>query len=342
MVCPSNIRPPFAFVLRHAVLTGALAWAPFAHGEEVAAENKAAARDLATEGIKLAQAGKCNEAIPQLQRAEKLFHAPTILTWIGQCQLELGRYVEGTETLNRVIREKIEPSAPEAYLSAQSKARELVAQASPKIAKLTVEVSPEDIEGLTVKVGGQEISSALIGAPRPTDPGEHVIQVSAPGYGTRTQQVELGEGKSETVSFQLEADGTGTSSLNTTGEEHIHTTTQSSTRAIGWITLGVGGALMAGGGVMGYLALGKKNDLNCDENRICPPAEENNLNAARGSALVSTVLFGVGGAAAVTGLVLVLTGKPKAETAGIYSQTLARRSVEPYVGPGSMGLYGRF
>src|SRR5690606_25371883 len=134
-----------------------------------------------------------------------------------------------------------------------------------KIARLTVDVSPENIDGLTVTVGGQPISSALIGAPRPTDPGKHLIEVSAPGYQTKKLAVELGEGSTETVTFELVSDGTSAATTqDTTNSEFTDPASKSSTRVIGWVTLGVGGALMAGGGVMGYLALGKKNDLNCD------------------------------------------------------------------------------
>jgi hypothetical protein len=99
--------------------------------EEPSAENKAAARDLALQGIQLAQGGKCAEAIDPLSRAEALYHAPTILTWIGQCQIDLGRLVEGTETLNRVVREKTSEDAPEAYVQAKQKAARLIETTRP-------------------------------------------------------------------------------------------------------------------------------------------------------------------------------------------------------------------
>src|SRR3954453_9105269 len=44
------------------------------------AADTAAARTLAVEGMKLAEAGKCAEAIEKLTRAERLHHAPIILS----------------------------------------------------------------------------------------------------------------------------------------------------------------------------------------------------------------------------------------------------------------------
>src|SRR5882757_4229211 len=65
-----------------------------------AAENVAAARTLGIQGVQLADAGKCPEAIEKLQRAETLHHAPTILDRLGECQVSVGELVEGTENLN--------------------------------------------------------------------------------------------------------------------------------------------------------------------------------------------------------------------------------------------------
>lgn len=305
---------------------------------EDSAENKAAARDLATEGIQLAQSGKCEEAIPKLTRAEKLFHAPTILTWIGQCQIELGRYVEGTETLNQVVREQIDDGAPEAFQNAQEKARELILQAQPKIAKLTIEVSPDEVAGLVVTVDERPISEAFVGAPKPTDPGSHRVTVSAPGYETATQEIELGEGSRESLSFELTKAPGAASGAQTTLQksEGAPEETKSSPNWLGWTAVGVGAALMAGGGVTGYLAMSKESDLDCADDGTCPRSEADKLESARSNALISTILFGVGGAATVTGVVLLLTGgSKKAETGrGTY--------VEPVIGVGSLGLSGAF
>src|SRR3954469_8138916 len=105
------------------------------------AENTAAARTLGIEGVQLADAGKCKDAIEKLTRAESLHHAPTILGRLGECQVNVGEVVEGTENLNRVVREQLAPNAPKVFHDAQERAQKVLTQATPKIAHLVIRVT---------------------------------------------------------------------------------------------------------------------------------------------------------------------------------------------------------
>src|SRR5450755_5120662 len=120
------------------------------------AENKAAARTLGIQGVQLADAGKCPEAIEKLQRAESLHHAPTILGRLGECQVAVGQVVAGTENLNSVVREPLAPNAPKVYRDAQDRAQKVLATAMPKIAHLTISVVPPEAKP-TVTVNGKPI-----------------------------------------------------------------------------------------------------------------------------------------------------------------------------------------
>src|SRR5438132_180639 len=92
----------------------AAAWLTLAvaHTAHAQAENVAAARSLGILGVQLADAGKCPEAIEKLERAESLYHAPTILGRLGECRVNVGQVVQGTEDLNRVVREQLPANAP--------------------------------------------------------------------------------------------------------------------------------------------------------------------------------------------------------------------------------------
>lgn len=335
----SSPRTAWRVLALAAALTFSL-HATHASAEEVSADSKAAARDLAIEGIQLAQSGKCEEALPPLERAEKLYHAPTILTWIGECQLQLGRLVEGTENLNRVAREQLAAGSPAAYATAQERARKLSAEATPRIAKLTIDLTPAHVEGLTITIDGAPVSTALVGAPRPTDPGEHTIVVTAPGYRRIEQAVELSEGAKESVQLTLVIDPNAPKEpTKTPPAEAAPTATSSGStqRTWGWITVGVGGALLAGGGVTGMMAIGAKNELSCANNLCSSQDDIDKLSEANTLALTSTILFGVGGAAVATGVILLLTGSDEAPQAQVGSAT-----VSPTLGLGSVGLNGTF
>src|SRR5262245_36284678 len=119
-----------------------LLFASPAWSQDASAENVAAARALGIQGVQLADAGKCDQAIEKLQRAESLYHAPTILGRLGECQVAVGQIVLGTENLNRVVREQLAPNAPQAFRNAQERAKKALDAALPKIAYLTVTVEP--------------------------------------------------------------------------------------------------------------------------------------------------------------------------------------------------------
>jgi tetratricopeptide (TPR) repeat protein len=75
------------------------------------------------------------------------------------------------------------------------------------------------------------------------------------------------------------------------------------------VLLGTGGALLLGSAVTGGLALKSSNDLDkkCDGN-ACPASQSGKVDSTKTLAITTDVLWGVGAAAAVTGLILLLTG----------------------------------
>src|SRR6478736_303751 len=76
-----------------------------ARAEDASAAETATARALAVDGLKLAQANNCADAVPKLERAEKLYHSTMVATRLGECYVSVGRLVEGTEILRKALRE---------------------------------------------------------------------------------------------------------------------------------------------------------------------------------------------------------------------------------------------
>ncbi len=75
------------------------------------------------------------------------------------------------------------------------------------------------------------------------------------------------------------------------------------------IMMGVGGALLVGGGVTGFLTKGKTDDLDktCNGN-ACPPGQDGNIDSAQTLAITTDVLLGAGLLTAGVGAVLFFTG----------------------------------
>ena len=198
-----------------AALVGLLA--NTAHADE-SAENTAAARSLGIQGVQLADAGKCPEAIEKLQRAEALHHAPTILGRLGECQVNVGEVVTGTENLNTVVREVLPANAPKVFFDAQARAQKVLTAATPKIAHLVIRVTPSNLKA-SVAVAGKPVPAALLGAERPTDPGTHQVTATAEGYKPSSATVTLAEGGHQDITLLLEKDPSVVSALppTTTG-----------------------------------------------------------------------------------------------------------------------------
>lgn len=318
------------------------------------AESVAAARSLGMQGIKLADAGDCKGAIEKLSRAESLYHAPSILARLGECQVNVGQVVLGTENLNRVVREQLSATAPKAFRDAQERAKGVLNSALPKIAHLTVRVEPADARP-QVTVAGAAIPPALIGVERPTDPGTHEVVVSAPGYLEQKTSVTLAEGGSQEIAVKLEKDPAAavvTPPPTTTAPPVVMgpTTPPADTgpkksNTLAYVALGVGGAGLVVGGVTGFLALGKKGDLKGCVDTKCPSSQQDTLDGAKSMATVSTVGFAVGFVGVGVGVVLLLTGNSSASASASKSAPkLAKHgvSVEPWLGTQSAGLSGTF
>ncbi|HEX3774976.1 MAG TPA: hypothetical protein VHV51_10960 [Polyangiaceae bacterium] len=309
------------------------------------AENTAAARALGIQGVQLADAGKCPEAIEKLQRAEALHHAPTILERLGECQVNVGQVVEGSENLNAVVREPLPSNAPQVFRDAQTRAQKALATATPKIAHLTINVAPPDAKP-TVTVNGKPIPPALIGADRPTNPGTVEISVTADGYRAAGQSVTLAEGGHQEVTLTLDKDPNAVAALPPVATPPVAAPPvappppeQKKSNTPAYVVLGVGGAGILVGAITGVLALGKASDC---PNKVC--TSQSDLDGAKSMATISTIGFGVGIVGIGVGTVLLLTGNKSSEAAAATTAKKERPklSIQPWIGVNSAGVTGAF
>jgi len=318
-----TIRRDFAVTTIAAWLLVSATLSPTARAQQTEDPNSvAAARTLAVEGVKLAQNGKCDEAIDKLERAEQLRHSAIVLEQLGECYIEKGRLVEGAEAMRSVIREGQPDNPSEALKKANANAHTLLDAAKDKIAMLTITVEVVGKAQPTVEIDGQVMPPALIGAARPTDPGEHTIEASAVGHLPARRRVALSPGQSDSVALTLVVDpnaaakakpvptvanadqpeapapretpapASSLAKAESTGPNHLPA----------YIAWGVGGAGLAVGIAYGWVAMNQKSDLDevCPQHR-CPPTQSERLDAAKANGVISTVAFGVGIGAAITG-----------------------------------------
>jgi hypothetical protein len=300
-----------------------------ARAEDASAAETAAARALAVEGLKLAQANNCADAVPKLERAEKLYHSAVVASRLGECYVSVGRLVEGTEVLRKVLREPQPADAPPGLAKALDRAQRVLDTAKPRLAGLTVKVAA--VADMRVKIDGNLLQSALVDSEVPTDPGEHNIEVSAPGFLKAGSRITLGDGEKKSVTLSLVRDPNAvvpvapvsdagathpTSAPSARDPEPTPTPAaqpgssakREPNRAAAYVSLGIGAAGVAAGGVLGVLTMQRHKELQgrCP-NDVCTLAEQQDLDSAKRLGNFSTIAFGVGGAGLVLGTVLFFT-----------------------------------
>jgi hypothetical protein len=188
----------------------------------------------------------------------------------------------------------------------------------------------KDLVGAQVKVDGAAQSEPLDGRPLAVDPGPHTFLFEAPGRPSVSREFILIEGmKDRNERIDLEREGAPLVATHGDGDGQ---------RTAGWLVGGAGVLAVGVGALFGLFATSKYSEQKSD----CSPAPEACTNWAGASSAhsavtrdgaISDAAFAAGGAALVTGLVLVLTapgGAPAERAAGV--------QIAPALGPSFGGV----
>jgi hypothetical protein len=333
--------------------------------------DKASARDLTIEGYSALESGNYAAAFDRFTRADALYHAPSVILGLARAQVGLGKLVSAQELYSRAAHETLPANASSASKKAVRDAQKELDALTPRIPSVIITVTGSDAPRVTLD--GAEIRAAALGVKRPVDPGKHVIAASAAGLATSEVTVNFAEGKSESVTLNLEppvaapppvvavapvaqvapvathmtaapaplppAAPLATIPSAPLAPELDHIAVHSSPRkTLGFVVLGVGGAGLVLGGITGGLALSKHSEIEqaCGDGH-CRPAQEpmlrSKVSAYETVGALSTIGFIAGGALAATGVVLIVTA-PRAKT--------TQAAITAVVGPGYLGAMGSF
>ncbi|WP_394839887.1 PEGA domain-containing protein [Pendulispora rubella] len=321
----------------------------------------AAARSLGVEGVKLADAGNCSEAVPKLERAEVLHHAPTTLGRLGECQIALGKLVLGSEILQRVVREQLPQSAPSAFVHAKHRAKRVLDEVLPRIAKLHLRVeAPPNVTPAAVRVAldGDALGAEWMDIDRPIDPGVHTLTATSEGHADASSTVTLGDGDRAEVTLTLTPEPEPAPEPPPPAAEpppaprapepvakpqpHPAVATDaepsSARHTAGLVLLGASGAAFVFGGVFGLMALDTKRQLDdaCGPTKVCPANQQDDISALKTQSTLATVGFAAAGVSLAAGGVLLLT-EPSASTS-----SASKRASGLCIGPTSVSWQGRF
>lgn len=304
------------------LLSCALLLAPRAARAEEDAETRTAARDLATQGAQAFDAGNYADASDFFRRAHELVRAPSIALLEARSLAKLSRLLEAIDIYEQTAHFKLSPESPAAYAAAVQAARaevEEVRKRLPRL-KLTLLRVPEG-EVAQVTMDEKPTPAAMLGVERPVNPGQHRIQVRLSGKLRASRELSLLEGESYQIALELQPEpslasvpsqdprlATVSPAAASKGEE-----ARSDPRMWGYIGLGVGALGLGVGTYTGLVALHHKSNLDAACHEGCPPSSADEISSFRTNRTVSWLSYGIGAAAAATGVVLLTLGKPAHE-----------------------------
>jgi hypothetical protein len=337
------------------------------HAEEDSATETGAARTLAVDGIKLAQAGKCDEAVPKLEHAEKLHHSAIVLSHLGECNVSLGKLVRGSEQLRKVLREPLPANPSPALSKAYEHAQTSLDVARPRIAALTVSLGRAAPPDLRLTVDGEAVPATLVDTELPADPGDHNIEATAPGYLKASAHINLSAADKKTVTLNLDADPNAPvvaphaaepspaspaaapaapeAATNEAANAPSPVAPSSPNHAAAFVAWGMGVVGVGVGSAFGLIAMKDKHDLvaHCGSN-ACASDSSSSLDSAKRAGNISNVAFGVGGVGLVLGTVLYFTvgNSSQAGAATPPHRFAGLTHGRAMIGPGSVQLAADF
>lgn len=331
------------------------------------AQVSATAEALFEEGRVLMKAKKYGEACAKLNASLRIDPAIGTMLYLADCYEKNGQTASAWSMFSDAAGAAQQANQGERALKAKLRVQNL----APKLVKLNVTLAPEDssVAGIELKRDGIVVGAALFGTAVPVDPGDHSIEVAAPGKKPWSGVVKVPEKAGSVIAFvvpRLEdlpppppvepppaPTVTATASVAppppptatvapTATVPPPPPPADTTVRTVGFFVGGTGlaGAVVAG--ALGLAAMAKNNEaLKYCEGAFCREQIGVDLtNEAKPLAVGSTVAFIVSGALAATGLGMIIypsvSGPPDRKAASV------RRSPEVVVGPGTLSVRGRF
>jgi hypothetical protein len=232
---------------------------------------------------------------------------------VALCDQKAGRIASAYEKFKEIA----DRAAMQHLAEFQATAEDALARIVPDLPYVTITFAEPPVAETKVLIDDKLVAMDAL-AHRPIDPGERVIVVTAPGriaYRT-TLQVD------KRASLKVEVPKLRTGSRKT----------------LGIVVTASGGATLAAGVVIGFVARGRYNDAKAACTTTmgkteCPPDKASAIDSARTLGNVGTVVAVVGIAAAVTGGVLMWRARGRSEHTGIAYIAPA---------PGGFAVGGRF
>lgn len=310
----------FHTVFSLAALLGAASSSGSAHAEPSPADRQAATV-LFKDGKALFDKGQTAEACRKLEGSHRLDPAAGTLLNLAVCHEKEGRTASAWYEFTDALAAARKDNRPERIKLAE----EHIAKLEPQLVRLTIEVPKEsDLPDLTVLRDDAVLARAGWGSATPVDPGDHKIEAKAPGKIAWSQSIKVdGSQPNKSVKvpvLAVDPDATKVAAPPptvapppTAAPPPPPPAEPPSTRyRNGVIATAVGGAVIVGAGVVGFVAKSKWDDAqtNCPSARSCTKAGSDDTKSAAKLADAGTTLGVIGAVLAGVGVYFMATAPP--------------------------------
>ena len=287
---------------------------------------RAQSDDSVTEAAAAFKAREFGKAVNLLKKAYEKDKSPVFLFNIGRSYEEWGKYREAAEYYKRVITEE------QTDKSLIKKALTGFQRVQGKIPS-RVKISCEGIQG-TAFIDGKNAGTCPVELEHP--PGKIRIQVKAKGYHTWSTELALiPDGFSETKAKLKPLKKPEAKKMPTPKSKVGKKTVKGTTRKTPgrpiksikqkaspwpWVVVGLGAALAAAGGIMQYLSYHERMTVKnaADPNGLVTGFTQSQAwskeQRARNYAIGAYVMYGIGGAAVLGGLLWGILGRHHGKT----------------------------
>jgi hypothetical protein len=237
------------------------------------------------------------DALVEFQGAYDLKPHPSVLKSIAECQLQIGDVQGSIATFEKYLADPAAPKKPEI------EAR--LAEINAMMASLEITSQPD---GAGVMVDGS-VTDKITPTTLDLAPGDHELALNMDGYEPIVKQITLAAGEKSNLEVDFSLDGVKAEEepalIDPFGEEGDGVTVENESDGpptAFWIAAAVAGVGLVSGTVFGTMALGDEKDYKDNPDDSIKESGER-------SAVIADVSFGVAAAAAIAGVVILLTNK---------------------------------
>jgi len=317
-VRPALVASSLAFL---AALHGSKAWALTGSTE------KAAAESLFQDGVALMQQGKAEAACEKFAASEELDPALGTMLRLADCYDRIGK----TASAWALFEEAASVAQARGERPREAAARERVVDIGKRLSRLKVQIASGAPAGLVIKLNGTSIPRASWDGTIPVDPGDQVVEASAPGFQAWTGHAAAPAGPATTqlevpalTAVPASAQPAAADALSVRDSTRTPSDTGQTQRTVALVVGGVGVASWVVAGVTSYLASARNHDsrdqCRTSDPNLCNTRGIDLRDQALSLAKVSTVTA-IAGTGLVVGGVALWVIKPgpsaQARNAGV-------------------------